>query len=143
MQTITIATFNDSQGAERIRQQLEAAGVPAMVRNQSLLQRIWFLAKPYSSFHLDVEKGYYLQANALLQEWQKSKHALAEALRCPKCGSLHLEYPYMTRKFILPTLLMHFATAVGVVKHRFYCIDCHHTWRWPSKTGGLPLPEPH
>jgi hypothetical protein len=143
MHTVTIATFNDPKPAERLREWLEAAGVPTLVRDQRLLQKIWFLARPYSSFHLDVEKDHYTKANALLSDWQQEKHALADALCCPKCGSLRLEYPHMTRQFILPTLVAHFLALIGVAKHQFYCRECQHTWRWPSKTGGQPVNAPH
>src|SRR3972149_5824978 len=131
MQTVTVATFNSAQPAERLRDWLEQAGVPTKVRDQRALQRFWFLAKPYSSFHLDVEKDCLLKANPLLSEWQDSKRALAEAIRCPMCGALRIEYPHMTRKFLLPTLLAHLLTFFHVAKHHFFCVECQHTWRWP------------
>ena len=143
MHTITVATFNNAQPAERLRDWLEQAKVPTKVRDQRVLQRVWFQAKPYSAFHVDVDKDYLAKASALLCEWQESKRALAEAIRCPKCGSLRIEYPHMTRKFFLPTLLAHLLTFLHVTKHHFYCVECQHTWRWPSKTGALPVNLPH
>lgn len=143
MNTITIATFNTLQPAERLKEWLQQVGIPTKVRDQRRLQRLWFMAKPYSAFHLDVEKDYYSKANALLSEWHEHDRALAEAIRCPECGSLRLQYPQMTRWFLLPTVLAHVLAAVGIAKHQFYCEECHHTWRWPSKTGRLPVNLPH
>lgn len=143
MSNITIATFNDSRPAVQLKEWLQQAGIPANVRDQRLLQRLWFLAKPYSSFHLEVQKDDYTKANALLCEWQQRDRALADAIRCPMCGSLRIEYPHMTRKFILPTLLAHVLTLFGVAKHHFYCGECQYTWRWPSRTGAMQVNLPH
>src|SRR5436190_661895 len=137
MHTVTVATFNEAPPAERLRDWLERAGVPTKVRDQRVLQRLWFLAKPYSAFHLDVEKDHFVQANTLLSEWQESKRALADAIRCPQCGSLRIDYPHMTRKFILPTLVAHLLTFFRVTRHKFYCMECQHTFRQPSKAGAL------
>lgn len=56
MHTVTVATFNDPKPAECLRQWLEAAGIPTRVRDQRRLQRLWFLAKPYSSFQQPAGK---------------------------------------------------------------------------------------
>src|SRR5689334_9681108 len=124
MTTLTVATFNTAGPAERLRERLENHGVPAVVRDQRTLQRFWFLAKPFAAFHLDVEKDYVDRAKGLLWDWQESKHLLAEAIRCPMCNSLRIEYPHMTRKFFLPTLFAHLANLVGLTKPSFYCQDC-------------------
>jgi hypothetical protein len=143
MPTITVATFNAAKPAQRLQTWLEKAGVPTVLRDQRKLQRIWFLAKPYSSFHLDVDKDHFDKANALLSDWQESKHALADANRCPKCNSLRIEYPHMTRKFLLPTLFAHFLNLLGSNEHHFYCEECHFTWRRVYKAGKLPVNLPH
>lgn len=143
MNNITVATFNAPQPAERLKKELQEAGVPAKVSDQHIFQRLWFLAKPYGAFHLDVQKEFHRRANALLFEWHAQNRALAEAVRCPMCGSLRVEYPQMTRKFILPTLIAHVLTLFRITKHHLYCMECHNTWRSPNKAGSLPVKLPH
>jgi DNA-directed RNA polymerase subunit M/transcription elongation factor TFIIS len=142
MKMVTIATFNNSQPAERFREWLEHAGIPAKVLDQRLLQKIWFLARPYSSFHVNIDRDSFEQAHALLSEAGEHSQLLAEAIRCPQCGSLRVEYPQMTRKFALPSLVAHGLTLFGI-KHEFYCQACQYTWRQPHKANGQPISLPH
>jgi hypothetical protein len=63
-----------------------------------------------------------------------------EALeRSTNCASLHVEYPQMTRKFFLPTLLLHLGIIFRVIKHECYCENCHCIWNLPER---LPATRP-
>ncbi len=143
MNTITIATFNTEAAADKVRQRLNDQGIQAKVNNQRLLQRIWFLAKPYAAYHLEVPDTDLARADAALGALQDEEHALSEAIRCPKCASLKLEYPQMTRKFVLPTLIAHGLVFLGFMQHKFYCTECHHMWAKPTKVGARPLKVAH
>lgn len=139
MNPVTIASFNTEAAANPVKDRLRAHGIPAEVSNQRLFQRVWFLAKPYAAHHLTVPKESQSRADELLARWQTEEGALSEALHCPQCGSLRIEYPQMTRKFVMPTLIAHSLSLVGALRHEFYCIECQHTWPWPTKTGDRPL----
>jgi hypothetical protein len=67
--------------------------------------------------------------------------ALQLALRCPSCGSLHVSYPQMTRKFILPTILLHLGIIFRVIDHECYCEHCHYIWNLPADKI-LPVAKP-
>lgn len=140
---VTVATFNAIAPAERVRKALEKAGVPSLIRNQRTMQEWWFLAKPYAAIHLDVSAENLEKATALLSEWQDESGLLAQAIRCPACGSLRVHYPQTTRKFVMPTLLLHIIVLLGIAKHRFYCLDCQHTWQKPLRAGHLPVNFSH
>jgi hypothetical protein len=119
-----------------LKRRLDAAGIPAGVHNERKLQRFWFLAKkPYASVQLQVAKEQMQSAQETLREWQTSDGALHDAIRCPSCGSLRVEYPQMTRKFVLPTLVAHVLHFLGLLDHKFYCDDCQLTWSAPTKMG--------
>ena len=135
MQTVTIATFNRNEPAQLVKLRLVDAGIPAEVKNQTLLQRVWFLSETYSAFHLVVPKEFFESASQLLELWHDQGGLMKDALRCPECGSLRIEYPQMTRKFVLPTLVAHLLIFFGLMNREFYCEECHHTWHWPAKTG--------
>ncbi len=149
MKYLTIATFNTNAAALPLELRLNARGIPARISNQRNLQRVWFLAKSYAAFHLEVPREELEQASELLATWQAEEGALSEALRCPQCGSLRVEYPQMTRKYALPTLIAHSLALCGLLRHEFFCTECNHTWPWPTKTGqhrlkgqGDPLRQP-
>jgi hypothetical protein len=142
MNPVTVATFNTQPAAEKVRDRLQSHGIPAKVSDQRAFQRIWFLAKPYGSVHLNVPKDNLQQTTELLADWQEHEEALSEALRCPQCGSLRVEYPQMTRKFALPTLIAHSLVLFGVMQHDFYCTECQHVWHWPTKAGNKPIKAP-
>lgn len=142
MNAITIATFNTEMAALPVKERLNGFGIPARISNQKTFQRLWFLAKPYASFHLEVPRDNLEQASELLVKWQREEAALSEALRCPECGSLRVEYPQMTRKYALPTLIAHSLVWCGLMHHEFVCNECQHTWPWPTKTGQHPLKAP-
>ncbi len=139
MNSLTIATFNTEEAAIVIRNRLRESGIPAELHDQKMLQRVWFLAKPYAAYHIEVPQEHLEPAQRLMSDWQADEAALSEALRCPECGSLKVEYPQMSRKFITPTLVAHGLALLGILHHRFYCVECHHTWPWPTKNGPRPL----
>jgi hypothetical protein len=38
----------------------------------------------------------------------------------------------MTRRFILPTILLHAGIIFRIVDHECYCEHCHHMWYLPG-----------
>ncbi len=54
---------------------------------------------------------------------------MAEAMRCPSCHSRRVQFPQMTRKFILPTLMAQVFLLLGVLRPEYYCQDCHYAWQ--------------
>ena len=127
MNTVPLATFNELEPAQKLRDRLQRAGIPAIINDESKLERFWFMSEPLASIHLEVPQPKYLEARRLVEEWDKSEGVLHSAVRCPECASSRVEFPQMTRKFSTPALgsvLM----ALRVVKREFYCLDCHYTW---------------
>jgi hypothetical protein len=43
-----------------------------------------------------------------------------------------VNYPQMTRRFVLPTILLHLGIIFRVVEHECYCEHCHQTWNLPG-----------
>lgn len=142
MKYLTVATFNTELAAQPLERRLNALGVKARISNQKMLQRLWFLSKPYGAFHLEAPVEDLARVDALLARWQAEECALSEALRCPECGSIKVQYPQMSRKYALPTLIAHGLTLCGLLRHEFFCTDCQHTWPKPTKTGRHTLMAP-
>ena len=66
---------------------------------------------------------------------------LAQAIHCPSCGSLRVSYPQMTRKFILPTVLLHLGIIFRMIDHECYCEHGHYTRIRPVEKA-RPDPKP-
>ena len=69
----------------------------------------------------------------MAEKWVVVQSAMKKAVHCPQCGSSRVEFPQVTRKFLMPWAYA-FLCAVGVCEKRFYCEDCHNTWPLHPKT---------
>lgn len=127
METVPVATFNEAESVQQLLERLNQAGIPATIRDESKLERFWFVTEPFAAIHLEVSQKRYLEARRLIEEWDRTDQVLRNAVRCPECNSSRVEYPQLTRKFILPTFLR-LCMALGIVAREFYCLDCHYTW---------------
>jgi hypothetical protein len=63
---------------------------------------------------------------------------LPRAIRCPACGSLRVQYPQMTRRFLLPTLSLHLGIILRFIAHEAYCESCHWLWGFPKHPVSAP-----
>lgn len=151
MNKVNVASFNELNDAQEVKDRLEKAGIHAEVYDESKLQRFWFIAEPFAGKKVQVAERDFEKAKAALEVLDAEEHVLNHAVRCPQCGSPRVEYPAATRKFIGPTLVEIFATTVHVMDKEFYCENCQHTWGakeklkdetdllgWPVKHGPKP-----
>lgn len=128
----TLATFDHRSPGEQLVSHLAAHAVAAHLRDERRLQRFWFLCHPRAGIHVDVPESLFHEAQIRLSEWKRQHPArrriIEHPLECPECGSSRLQYPNMTRYFLLPTLIAHLLTALHVLDVECYCEDCHATW---------------
>jgi len=110
--------FNRRLDAEPLERRLREDGIQAETLDRKQLKGV----------ELDVPAGQFEQAHRDLMAWDAAEGVLREAIRCPECRSLRVEYPQYSRKSILPNLLIGFMTLIGATKKEFYCQDCHFTW---------------
>jgi transposase-like protein len=143
-----VATFGEAEKAEAVKTRLEQAGIPAVVGDESKLQKFIYLSRPLASQKVYVNDEDCEKARQFLKEAHAQDHILDGEVRCPDCGSPRVEYPQFTRKFLMTTLV-ELACWLRLVEKRFYCMDCHFTWpvavrlrkksdilNWPLKKGG-------
>src|SRR5439155_8413975 len=127
MKTVLLATFNELGPAQQLQARLQQAGIPAVIHDESKVQRFWFMSEPLAAIHVEVPQPHFVKAVRLIAEWHQAEGLLNDAVRCPACHSCRVEFPQLTRKFVTPsfgTLLM----AIGLLQREFYCVDCHYTW---------------
>lgn len=146
MKTAIVATFNDRDHAEPVRKRLVEAGLHAQVRDETRWQRA-HLSERLASVKVEVPEAEYDSARAKLAECSPCE--LEQAVCCPECGSPDVDYPQVTRKFVLPSLHS-ILFKLGIVEKEFYCNTCQATWplrdkleperdelNWPIKRSSL------
>jgi hypothetical protein len=127
MKTIPLATFNEAGPAEALKDRFQNAGVRAIHRDESKLQRFGFMTKPAATQKVVVDMDDFEKATQLLEEWDRTDHVLDLAIRCPQCHSARVEYPQFTRKFVTPIVVELFVS-MGLFPKEYYCGNCQYTW---------------
>ena len=128
MQKITVATFDDPSAAEKLKERFLHEGLPAELQDDRNLQKFWFLSRPHACFQLKVANEDFVRAEKLYRELDAAGDpSVRVAVHCPQCRSSRIQYPQMTRRFMLPTLVAHLVSLFGF-NRQFYCQNCQHTW---------------
>ena len=128
MNRIPVALFSSSAKAGPLKQRLVQAGIQAEVHEELRLEKLWFVSKSSAGARLDAPANQFERACQLLLEWDMAEGALRDAIRCPECKSLRVDYPQFTRKSFIPNLAMGLSAKIGLVEKEFYCQGCHYTW---------------
>jgi predicted Zn-ribbon and HTH transcriptional regulator len=126
--TVIVATYNEKEKAEPLKNRLVQAGIRAEVHVEAFMERLWYVGKPIAAVHLRVHRPDYEKACVLLDEWDKADGALRDAIRCPECHSSRVEYPQLTRRSVMPNLFGGLAAALHIIPREYYCRTCHFTW---------------
>ena len=130
-----MATFDLLEDAEELQGILEGDGVEAWVQDERRLQRYWFAASPQAGVHVRVPEDMLAVAQQRLQIDLNAAWVLQRAVHCPECQSCRVDYPAMTRKNALPTLVALVAVALRLTRHECYCENCHFRWTRTAPTG--------
>ena len=120
--------FNTRLQAEPLATRLAEAGCQAEIHDELWLEKLWFVSRPAAGARIEVSVQQFEQAHRLLLEWDAAEDILRDAIRCPECKSLNVDYPQFTRKFFAPNLVMGMFAEMGLVEKDYYCEDCHFTW---------------
>ena len=126
-----MAVFEDLNAGETVKTLLANAGIQARAYDDKFFRRFLFLRPPLVTFRLQVHRNDLARAQAFLKT--VSPDPFRQAIHCPECGSLRISYPQMTRKFILPTVVLHASILLRANDHQCYCEDCHSMWSLSEK----------
>jgi hypothetical protein len=138
---VTVAMFENAGDGQMLEAVLKGKGFDARTFNDKLLQLFLFLCPPHATFRVQVRDNDFNNATDFLDREPATSAFLEKAIRCPSCGSLHVQYPQMTRKFFLPTVLLHLGIIFRVIEHEAYCESCHFLWNLQKDVS--PLPQKH
>jgi hypothetical protein len=128
MNRIPIALFDNCAQAEPIQQRLARAGVSAEIHEELGLQKFWFVSKRTAGVRLEVAAERFEEAERLLLAWDTTEGALHDAIRCPECKSLLVDYPQFARNSLLTNMAAGLIAELGLVEKDYYCEHCHYTW---------------
>lgn len=123
--------FEDVGAGNAVETFLAAKGLPARTYDDKIFRCFLFLRPPRVTFRVQVRQDNVKTAGDLLAAF--TPDALQKAIHCPSCGSRRVSYPQMTRKFILPTILLHLGIIFRVIDHECYCEHCHYIWNLPGE----------
>jgi hypothetical protein len=128
MNRIRLALFRDRAQAEPARSGLVEAGIHAEIHDELHLERLWFVTKPTAGARLEVPVKQLDRSLKLLREGDDAQGWLHQAIRCPECASLRIDFPQVTRKSFLTNLAMGLMAELHLVEREYYCEDCHCMW---------------
>lgn len=131
---VNVAVFERLADGEIVELFLNNRRIEARTYNDKLLQVFLFLCPPHATFRVQVRGNAYRATTELLNRTPEIAAIMERAVHCPSCGSLNINFPQMTRKFFLPTVLLHLGIIFRVIHHEAFCEQCHYTWQ-------LPVPE--
>jgi hypothetical protein len=136
-----VAVFeNDNASAGKtIETFLRDKGFESRSYDDKWFRYFLFLRPPRVTHRLQVRHDQVQEADELLST--EAPAALKKAIHCPSCDSRHISYPQMTRKFILPTILLHLGIIFRAIDHECYCEHCHCIWNLPGEKA-RPAPRP-
>lgn len=127
---VDVAVFEDVNDGKMLETFFRDKGLEARAYDDKLFRYFLFLRPPRVTYRVQVRQNHLERANGFLET--NPSAVLEKALHCPSCGSLHVNYPQMTRKFILPTVILHLGIIFRVIEHQCYCENCHYIWNLPK-----------
>lgn len=137
MNRVRVAHFDDRASAELVRERLERVGIPAEIHDEPWQARLWFVSRRRAGVRVDVPFRLSETAEAWLLTWDSSQGALRNAIRCPQCHSLRVDYPQFTEKSFATNLAFGLMAALGLLERDYYCEHCHNMW---PKAAAPPRP---
>ena len=129
MHMINLATMDRMREADLLADKLAERAINTRVHDEGDMQRFLFLTKPKGHYILQVPEDAYADAVTVIQHLQEENDPICDHIfSCPECGSLAVEYPQFTRKYLITPLLLEWAASLGVYSKKFYCRKCHAMW---------------
>jgi len=137
---VTVAVFEDIKDGHLLETFFRDRNIDARTWDDKLLQHFLFLCPPRVTHRVQVRTDHFDQAVRAMD--QNHPPILEKAMHCPSCGSLRVNYPQMTRRFLLPTVALHLGIIFRIVGHECYCENCHLTWTLPQDVPRIRIPKP-
>ena len=127
---VDVAVFENINDGRILETFLRDKEIDARAYHNKWFHAFLFLRPPHVTWRVQVRQDEFSTAEQILNT--SHPPILEKAIHCPSCGSLHINYPQMTRKFFLPTVTLHLGIILRIIDHECYCEHCHLTWNLPQ-----------
>lgn len=128
METMPVALFPDTAKAEPVCRRLAEAGFNSTIDLHPALSTLWFVSRRCGLARIEVPGDQFERAEQFLVDWDRAEGALRQAIRCPECRSLRVNYPQYAEHSLLTNLALGLLAEIRLLEKDFYCQDCHYTW---------------
>lgn len=124
---ITVSSFSKPEEANLLRCRLEAAGIPAFVRDEFTIQMYWLYSNALGGVRVEVPAEHAAAAHEIMS-LPPVDESPESATVCPRCGSNEVIQRKWPLRVAYLSLLIAFFPLLLTRKH-LKCESCHHTWR--------------
>ena len=135
---VNVAVFEQESDARKFEKYLQEKKFEARTDDEKLMRLFLFLRPPQKTYRVQVRESDSKTVSYLVKHEPDAEKHLKNCLHCPSCGALCVQYPQMTRRFVLPTVLLHASILLRIIDHEAYCQSCHFIWHLT----GHPVHEP-
>jgi hypothetical protein len=128
---VDVAVFENLNDGRALETFFKNHRLDARTYDDKWFRHFLFLRPPRVTYRVQVRANAFRAATELLE--REVPVILSQSLHCPSCGSLQVNYPQMTRKFIMPTVILHLGIIFRFIDHTCYCEHCHEVWNLSKK----------
>jgi Putative prokaryotic signal transducing protein len=139
LKLVTIRQFRDLPEALLAKGSLESAGIECFLRDDNMVRLDWFISNFIGGIKLsvrpeDVQNARQLLDEPILEGLYVEGVGLYEQPRCPKCGSLDVNFRELDRP--LAYLSAFLRVPMPVQRRAWRCHDCSAEWEDDEGTAG-------
>ena len=136
---VTIRQFRDLPEALLAKGSLESAGIECFLRDDNMVRLDWFISNFIGGIKLsvrpeDVQDARQLLDEPILEGLYVQGIGLYEQPRCPKCGSLDVNFRELDRPIAYLSAAL--SVPMPVQRKAWRCHDCGAEWEDDEGTAG-------
>ena len=136
---VTIRQFRDLPEALLAKGSLESAGIECFLRDDNLVRLDWFISNFIGGIKLsvrpeDVQNARQLLDEPILEGLYVEGVGLYEQPRCPKCGSLDVNFRELDRPIAYLSAFLR--VPMPAQRRAWRCHDCSAEWEDDEGTAG-------
>ncbi|RYD31811.1 MAG: DUF2007 domain-containing protein [Verrucomicrobiaceae bacterium] len=124
----TIATFNTVDEASLVKSRLDAAGIPAFLQDEHVVQLNWSYSNAIGGVRLQTTDDQLETAREFLAAAAPPPPEPAVEVVCPACGSAKVRQEDLPRRFALFTLIA-LSLPMPFGRSAWKCQDCGHGFK--------------
>lgn len=125
---VTVRSFSKPEEAHLFRTRLEAAGIPAYVQDEYMVQMDWLYSNAIGGVRVQVAEEDVEAVEEFLAADQPQPMSREGRVACPSCGSEETEQPQVFRGWVL-FMLGIFNIPLPFSRRRWKCQTCRYVFK--------------